>query len=192
MDEWRSAAVERIAALGPGRVLELGVGNGLLLRELAGRSECYWGTDLSAAAVEGLRDAVAGESWADRVELRVGSALETESLPEGYFDTVVLNSVVQYFPGARYAVEVLRNAVRLLAPGGRIFIGDVRDLRHHRALRTAVELDALPAPEAPPTPRASAPPSSAASSRRRNSSSAPASSPHCGTPCPPSTPSTSV
>ncbi|SCK31426.1 amino acid adenylation domain-containing protein, partial [Streptomyces sp. WMMB 714] len=141
MEEWRAGAVERIAALGPGRVLELGVGNGLLLRELAGRSECYWGTDLSAAAVEGLREAVKGQPWADRVELRVGSALETESLPEGYFDTVVLNSVVQYFPGARYAVEVLRNAARLLAPGGRIFVGDVRDLRHHRVLRTAVELE---------------------------------------------------
>ncbi|WP_074467675.1 non-ribosomal peptide synthetase [Streptomyces sp. WMMB 714] len=140
MEEWRAGAVERIAALGPGRVLELGVGNGLLLRELAGRSECYWGTDLSAAAVEGLREAVKGQPWADRVELRVGSALETESLPEGYFDTVVLNSVVQYFPGARYAVEVLRNAARLLAPGGRIFVGDVRDLRHHRTFAAAVAL----------------------------------------------------
>ncbi|WP_189413831.1 alpha/beta fold hydrolase, partial [Streptomyces griseoviridis] len=89
---------------------------------------------------EGLRRAVAGEPWADRVELRAASALETESLPEGFFDTVVLNSVVQYFPGARYAVEVLRKAVRLLAPGGRIFVGDVRDLRHHRTFAAAVAL----------------------------------------------------
>ncbi|WP_179381899.1 amino acid adenylation domain-containing protein, partial [Streptomyces sp. SA15] len=41
MEEWRAAAVARIGALGPGRVLEVGVGNGLLLRELAARSECY-------------------------------------------------------------------------------------------------------------------------------------------------------
>ncbi|WP_437033688.1 amino acid adenylation domain-containing protein [Streptomyces sp. enrichment culture] len=140
MEEWRAAAVARIGALGPGRVLEVGVGNGLLLTELAGRSECYWGTDVSAAAVERVRAVVRGREWAQRVRLRVASALETDGLPRGYFDTIVLNSVVQYFPGARYAVEVLRGLVPLLAPGGRIFVGDVRDLRHHRTLRTAVEL----------------------------------------------------
>ncbi len=141
MAEWREGSVARIGDLGPGRVLEVGVGNGLMLRELAGRSECYWGIDVSAAAVDGLRAAVAGEEWAGRVDLRVGSALETQGLPQGFFDTIVLNSVVQYFPGARYAVEVFRGLVPLLAPGGRIFVGDVRDLRLHRTLRTAVELE---------------------------------------------------
>ncbi|WP_218835532.1 non-ribosomal peptide synthetase [Streptomyces sp. SA15] len=140
MEEWRAAAVARIGALGPGRVLEVGVGNGLLLRELAARSECYWGVDVSSAAVERVRAAIVGEEWADRVRLRVGSALETEGLPRGFFDTVVLNSVVQYFPGARYAVEVLRGLVPLLAPGGRIFVGDVRDLRHHRTFAASVAL----------------------------------------------------
>ncbi len=140
MAEWREGSVARIRDLGPGRVLEIGVGNGLMLRKLAARSECYWGTDVSAAAVDGLRAAVAGEEWADRVDLRSGSALETQGLPQGFFDTIVLNSVVQYFPGARYAVEVFRGLVPLLAPGGRIFVGDVRDLRRHRIFASSVAL----------------------------------------------------
>ncbi|MFE2406687.1 condensation domain-containing protein, partial [Streptomyces rubiginosohelvolus] len=43
--------------------------------------------------------------------------------------------------GARYLVEAVRQAVRWLRPGGRIFLGDIRDLRQHRTLRTAVELE---------------------------------------------------
>ena len=45
---------------------------------------------------------------------------------QGHFDAVVLNSVVQYFPSAGYLLDVLAVAMRLLAPGGAVFIGDVR------------------------------------------------------------------
>ncbi|WP_459758658.1 hypothetical protein, partial [Mycobacterium riyadhense] len=52
----------------------------------------------------------------------------TDGLPEGHFDVVVLNSVVQYFPSAGYLLDVLDSALGLLAPGGAIFLGDVRNL----------------------------------------------------------------
>ena len=57
---------------------------------------------------------------------------------EGHFDVVVLNSVVQYFPSAGYLLEVLAVAMRLLAPGGALFIGDVRNLSLLRAFTTGV------------------------------------------------------
>ncbi|MFV9632066.1 non-ribosomal peptide synthase/polyketide synthase [Mycobacterium neumannii] len=138
MLQWQAAAVERIRALGPGRVLEIGVGSGLLLAPLAPGCVEYWGTDFSAPTIENLRAAVASQPWADRVRLAVQPADVTDGLPEGYFDTVVLNSVIQYFPSAGYLLDVLRSALRLLAPGGAVFLGDVRNLALLREFTTGV------------------------------------------------------
>ena len=138
MREWRAAAVDRIRGLGPGRVLEIGVGSGLLLAQLAPGCVEYWGTDFSAPTIQTLQAAVAAQSWGDRVRLRVQPADVADGLPEGHFDVVVLNSVVQYFPSAGYLLEVLAVAMRLLAPGGALFIGDVRNLSLLRAFTTGV------------------------------------------------------
>ena len=115
--------------LRPRRVLEIGVGTGLLLSQLAPECEEYWATDFSAATIEALRAGVAGQrEWARRVRLRVQPADVVDGLPAGHFDTVVLNSVVQYFPNAGYLLDVLGRALGLLAPGGAVFVGDVRHL----------------------------------------------------------------
>ncbi|WP_410673602.1 amino acid adenylation domain-containing protein [Amycolatopsis sp. cmx-4-68] len=139
MREWRDAIVTRIRELRPRRVLEIGVGTGLLLTELAPHCETYWGTDFSAEVIASLgRRVEADPTLADRVELRTGDAADLSGLPAGFFDTIVLNSVVQYFPSGTYLLEVLRGALELLAPGGSLFVGDVRDLRQVRAFHTAV------------------------------------------------------
>ncbi|NNJ05520.1 amino acid adenylation domain-containing protein [Streptomyces sp. PKU-MA01144] len=141
MRAWRDRTVERILGLRPKRVLEIGMGTGLLLSKIAPEAESYWGTDISARIVEGVRSQVARHpGLADRVELRVQPAHDLDGLPRGFFDTVVLNSVVQYFPNAGYLEKVLRDLLGLLAPGGRVFVGDVRNLHLLTALRTAVEL----------------------------------------------------
>ncbi|MEV5594486.1 amino acid adenylation domain-containing protein [Streptomyces sp. NPDC052496] len=141
MREWRARTVARIRALRPRRVLELGVGTGLLLSQLAPDCETYWGTDFSAPAIEELRRHVSRDPrLAGRVELRTQAAHEADGLPAGYFDTIVLNSVAQYFPNAGYLQEVVELAVRLLAPGGALFVGDVRNVRLLRALATAVHV----------------------------------------------------
>ncbi|MFC7617384.1 class I SAM-dependent methyltransferase [Actinokineospora soli] len=139
----------------PRRVLEIGVGNGLLLTHLAPHVEHYHGIDISPAAIERLRAAVA--DLADRVELGVCAAHDIDGLPGGY-DTVLINSVAQYFPSADYLADVLAKAVRLLAPGGRVHVGDVRNhallhplhvaarLRRGDGNRGAASLLAAPAP----------------------------------------------
>ncbi|WP_176732390.1 MULTISPECIES: non-ribosomal peptide synthetase, partial [unclassified Streptomyces] len=141
MREWRDATIDRIREPGtPRRVLEIGVGSGLILSCLAPDCEAYWGTDVSQEAVRALRaqvDAVPG--LASRVELSARPAHDTDGLPEGFFDTVVINSVAQYFPSADYLSDVLRKVAALLAPGGRVFVGDLRNLRLLRTLRAAVE-----------------------------------------------------
>ncbi|MFJ8166800.1 amino acid adenylation domain-containing protein, partial [Streptomyces sp. NPDC096136] len=137
MHEWRQATVERIAGHQPRRILEIGVGSGLLMAPLAGRVEEYWGTDLSQAVVSRLEEQTAERGW-DHVTLRCQPADDTTGLPVGYFDTIVINSVIQYFPDQEYLTRVLTQALQLLADGGRILVGDVRHLGLLRALHTAV------------------------------------------------------
>ncbi|MEO3752517.1 amino acid adenylation domain-containing protein [Streptomyces sp. B6B3] len=138
MEAWRDSAVGRVLEWGPRRVLEIGVGSGLLLARIAPECEAYWGTDLSRVAIERLRGQVADLPWHDRVELRCQGADDGSGLPVGFFDTVVLNSVVQYFPDADYLERVLGMAWRVLAPGGRIVVGDVRNAATLRVFREAV------------------------------------------------------
>ncbi|MEU2250578.1 amino acid adenylation domain-containing protein [Streptomyces sp. NPDC019224] len=141
MREWRDATVDRILALRPRRVLEVGVGTGLLLSQIAPHCDSYWATDFSATAIDALTAQVAGEErLAGRVVLQTRPAHDTEGLPAGAFDTIVINSVVQYFPSADYLADVIGKLMGLLAPGGALFVGDVRNLRLLRSLATAVQL----------------------------------------------------
>nr|WP_284348328.1 non-ribosomal peptide synthetase [Streptomyces sp. A 4/2] len=141
MREWRDATVARILALRPRRVLEVGVGTGLLLSQIAPHCETYWATDFSATAIDALTAQVAREErLTGRLVLQTRPAHDTDGLPAGEFDTIVINSVVQYFPSADYLADVIGKLMRLLAPGGALFVGDVRNLRLLRPLATAVEL----------------------------------------------------
>ncbi|WP_432021789.1 amino acid adenylation domain-containing protein [Streptomyces parvus] len=143
MREWRRSIVDRVRALNPRRVLEIGVGSGLILSQLVGECDAYWATDFSAAAITALRDRPELDA---HVELRVQSADDVEGLPEGYFDTVVISSVTQYFPHAGYLESVLEKMVGLLAPGGAVFVGDVRNLTLLRSFHTGVALARTPDP----------------------------------------------
>ena len=160
MREWREQTVRRIRAahldpLRPPRILELGVGTGLLLAPLAGECEVYWGTDFAAPVIAKLRADVARDpALAGRVRLDCLAAHETEDLPAGFFDLVVVNSVAQYFPGLAYLEEVVVKALDLLAPGGALFLGDVRDLRSLRTFQTAIALRRGTGPDAAAVRRA--------------------------------------
>ncbi|WP_180685681.1 non-ribosomal peptide synthetase [Streptomyces gossypiisoli] len=139
MRQWRDSVVERVRGLGARRVLEIGVGSGLLLGPLAPQTEVYWGTDFSQPVIDRL-GAQAGTDprLKEKVRLRCQSADDADGLPAEFFDTVVLNSVVQYFPDAAYLSRVLDVALDRLAPGGRILIGDVRNYGTLREFLTAV------------------------------------------------------
>ncbi|WP_250008421.1 non-ribosomal peptide synthetase [Actinoplanes sp. M2I2] len=137
MREWRDATVDAILALRPRRVLEIGVGSGLLLSRIAPLVEAYWGTDLSEEAIRTLRGHFPG------VELSARPADDVTGLPTG-FDTIVINSVAQYFPGVDYLIDVLTKVLGLLAPGGSVFVGDVRHLGLLPALRAGIEAQRRP------------------------------------------------
>ncbi|WP_432137816.1 alpha/beta fold hydrolase, partial [Streptomyces sp. bgisy154] len=144
MHEWREAAVAQVLRFAPRRVLEVGVGSGLLLAEIVGEVDEYWGTDISATVVDRLRAQAERAGHADRVRLAAQPAHDVSGLPRGAFDTVVLNSVVQYFPSAAYLDRVLGELMELLAPGGRLIVGDVRNAATLRLLATAEKRAAQP------------------------------------------------
>ncbi|MGW3994742.1 methyltransferase [Amycolatopsis sp. NPDC004772] len=151
MREWRDATVERIRSLRPRRVLEIGVGTGLLMAKLAPSCEEYVATDFSPTVIETLTGQVAADPALAHVTLHSREADDFSGLPANHFDTVVINSVVQYFPGIGYLADVLRQAAALIAPGGAVFVGDVRNLRLLRAFRAAVLAEEVAA--APDTAR---------------------------------------
>ncbi|WP_053928405.1 non-ribosomal peptide synthetase [Streptomyces chattanoogensis] len=143
MREWRDAAVTRIREFRPRRMLEIGVGSGLLLAHLASECEQYWATDFSPTVIDRLRRQTADAGLADRVRLECRPADDSDGLPAGFFDTILLNSVVQYFPTGDYLARVLDSALRLLTPGGRLIVGDVRHLGTARAFQMAIQAQRL-------------------------------------------------
>lgn len=141
MRVWVDETVERITALRPAKVLEIGCGTGQFLLRLAPHCERYVGTDISPEALTRL----AGQLDADtKAELSRRPADDFTGFARGEFDTIVLNSVVQYFPDVSYLLRVLRAALDLLAPGGHLFVGDVRDLRLTEAFHCSVQAARLP------------------------------------------------
>ncbi len=145
MEEQVAGTVSRVLEHRPSRVLEIGAGTGLLLFPIAPHCEHYTATDFSSVAIGFLRAAVerSGE-LANRIRILEQHADDFSSFVAGEFDTVILNSVVQYFPNTTLLMEVIRGALAVLAPGGRIFVGDVRNLRLLETLHTSIELHRAP------------------------------------------------
>ncbi|MFJ4806926.1 amino acid adenylation domain-containing protein, partial [Streptomyces murinus] len=141
MRYWRDATVRRILGLHPRRILEIGVGSGLILSKAAPHCETYWGTDLSSEVISDLSARFDGQpDLVDRVKLLSRPADDFSGIPDGYFDVIVLNSVIQYFPSGEYLETVLRQAMDRLAPGGALFVGDVRNLRLSESFHAVVSL----------------------------------------------------
>ncbi len=138
MREWVNNQVSQILALQPKRVLEIGCGTGLLLFRIAPECTKYWGTDFSQASLDYIRQHVV---FLPQVTLLQRMATDFEGVEAESFDAVILNSVVQYFPSIDYLLYVLEGAVKVLAPGGSIFIGDVRSLPLLQAFHASVQLD---------------------------------------------------
>ncbi|HEY1353581.1 MAG TPA: amino acid adenylation domain-containing protein [Ktedonobacteraceae bacterium] len=146
MVEWVEHTVARIGRLGPARVWEIGCGTGLLLLRLAPGCRFYLGTDASAQAIALLKGHLARpDVRLPQVQVRQQTAEVPAGTPAGAFDLVILNSVVQYFPSLAYLEQVLDMVLPSLAPGGHLFVGDVRNLLLLDPFQASVELAQAPA-----------------------------------------------
>lgn len=145
MQIWVDETVARLSALRPHRVLEIGCGTGLLLTRLAPACESYVGIDFSAEALKQLEAVLVQTDDLKHVALRKGLADELFFAADESVDLVIINSVVQYFPGVEYLLKVLSEAVRVTQPGGHIFVGDVRSLPLLQTFHASVQLHKAPA-----------------------------------------------
>jgi amino acid adenylation domain-containing protein len=144
MREWLERTVERIRAGRPARVLEMGSGTGMLMFRIAPTCREYLACDFAAPAADYLRQHAARRGLS-QVRVLQRPADDFSGIPDQSFDAVVVNSVLQFFPTIDYLARVVEGAVRVTAPGGRVFIGDVRSLPLLEAFHASVQLALAPA-----------------------------------------------
>lgn len=135
MDDYGDGALEKLKLLitPQTRVLEIGCASGITLQRIAPLVGRYVGTDLSPRVLEHSRRLVESRGW-DHVRLACLEALDIDDLDEADFDLIIINSVVQCFPGYNYLREVLRKCGRKSASRAHIFLGDVMDLSRKQAM----------------------------------------------------------
>ena len=108
MREWRAAAVDRIRGLrAGGGCWRSGSVPGCCLPSWPRTVSSIGARTFPRRRSRRCRRRWHAQPWGDRVRLRVQPADVADGLPQGHFDVVVLNSVIQYFPSAGYLLDVL-------------------------------------------------------------------------------------
>lgn len=108
-------------------ILEIGSGSGLILRKLSSLVKTYIATDISPVLVARISKG-AEERGDTNIVARCLTATETDQLSEFNIDVIIVNSVVQYFPGHGYLRKVLKSCLNILPDSGLLFLGDIMDL----------------------------------------------------------------
>jgi arsenite methyltransferase len=128
--------LDRLDLKGDERLLDVGCGRGAVLLMAAqrlprGRAvgvDVWSSKDQSGNAEEVTRRNAGLEGVADRIELRTA---DMRQLPfdDGSFDVVVSSLAIHNVPGAGERAKALREAARVLKPGGKLMIADIRHTR---------------------------------------------------------------
>jgi len=138
MQEWLDGTMRRIASLSPKNILEIGCGSGLLLYRYADYCQTAHALDISAVALRGIQNRIEQLQW-KHIVLEQGDALTTGHLAGRNFDTVIINSVAQYFPNKLYLDQVIEGLLPCICDGGKVLFGDVRSLDLFTASAAAIE-----------------------------------------------------
>jgi arsenite methyltransferase len=132
--------LDKLNLRGDERILDLGCGRGAVLLMAAqhlttGRAvgiDLWKRADQSGNSVEATQRNAIAEGVADRVELHTGDMM---ALPfeDNSFDVVVSSLAIHNISGRAGREKAIDEAVRVLRPGGRLMIADIRGTRHHAA-----------------------------------------------------------
>ncbi len=144
---WRDI-LDRLGLKGDERVLDLGCGRGAVLMTAAARltSGRAFGVDIwrradqSGNAADATRRNARAENVAGKVLLLTG---DMTALPfrSGTFDLVTSNVAIHNIKGADGRLRALDEAIRVLRPGGRLALADLRDT--DRQVKRLAELGML-------------------------------------------------
>jgi amino acid adenylation domain-containing protein len=115
------------------RVLEIGTASGISMYRIAPKVGLYYGTDLSEVIIEKNKKRVKEEGYKN-IKLSCFAAHEIEQIEERDFDLVIINSVIQAFPGYNYLRKVIKKSIHLLRETGYLFLGDIMDLEKKDSL----------------------------------------------------------
>jgi len=140
MQSWLADTTTNITELHPDRALEIGSGTGLIVGQIAPGCSSYTGTDFSAASVSALEKLRDAKDELRNLQLKQCTADQVGEFADDAFDTLILNSVAQYFPDIDYLLQFLRDAVSKISGGGYIFLGDLRSLPLLSAYHASVQL----------------------------------------------------
>lgn len=137
MEDWLSDTVQTIEKMKPRKVLEIGCGTGMILFKIAPNCEEYVGIDLSEIGLNYIREHLNG---LDNVRLYQKSADDLGELMNEKFDTIIINSVIQYFPSSQYLEIVIDKLISMLTENGSLYLGDIRSYSLLENYSTSVEL----------------------------------------------------
>lgn len=128
MDEYGNNILKKLNPLlhGKMRVLEIGCASGITMYRVAPKVGFYYGIDLSKVIIDKNKKKVEQEGHKN-ITLAALAAHRVDEIGEQDFDLVIINSVIQDFPGHNYLRDVIRKAVGLLGDRGYLFVGDVMD-----------------------------------------------------------------
>lgn len=107
-------------------VLEIGCGSGLILFPLSEYSKKYVGIDPSERTLNRI-ESIINAKQINNIQLKNGFAHEVKNLCSDSYDMIICASTVQFFPGYIYLDYVIKDALKLLKPGGKLLLADIMD-----------------------------------------------------------------
>jgi SAM-dependent methyltransferase len=123
---------------GDERILDMGCGRGAVLLMAAqhlstGKAvgvDIWQSRDQSGNAMDATQANAVAEGVADRVELHTADMRELP-FPDAGFDVIVSSLAIHNIPATAGREKAIDEAVRVLKPGGRLLIADIKGTRNH-------------------------------------------------------------
>ncbi|MFC4851894.1 condensation domain-containing protein [Actinophytocola glycyrrhizae] len=129
MRHWLSSTLERISAIKPKNVLEIGCGLGVIAYPLSRLVDNYLACDFSSQIIA-VNTENAKKIDTGRLSFFTCEAIDIDQhvdrVRAAGVDTVVINSVVQYFPSLDY-LEAVLDKILAVESVRTVFIGDIRN-----------------------------------------------------------------
>jgi arsenite methyltransferase len=129
-----SGLIDGLRLEGGERILDLGCGRGAVLLTAAKRltTGCAFGVDIWSRTDQSGNSALATRVNSEIEGVRERVALTTADMtalpfPSGTFDVIVSNVAIHNIKGMRHRQAALDEAVRVLRPGGRLLLADLRN-----------------------------------------------------------------
>ncbi len=107
------------------KILEVGIGSGMIAMQLAPLCNTYAGCDISEIVL-GKLDGIAKERGINNLQLYNYAADEIDKIPDK-FDIILMSSVTEYFSGYNYLRKVIERCIGQINGKGVVLFADIFD-----------------------------------------------------------------